>query len=136
MAASNAKRAAVILLLASGQTASAAAAQAKVGVRSVYRWQAEESFAAEVRQARAELFARGAAVLAGGMFEAAEVLRALLKSQSETVRMAAARQVLQLAADLRRETDTEETIAELRERLDALEKRRPPREKLKVRLAK
>jgi hypothetical protein len=52
------------------------------------------------------------------MAEAADVLRALLRSESEAVRLAAARSMLQLGSELRAASEVEERLRALEEALE------------------
>jgi HEAT repeat protein len=63
--------------------------------------------------------------MAAGMTEAADVLRALLKAEAETVRLGAARSLLDLGVKLRE-------VVEFEERLAALERKAADESKPKI----
>jgi HEAT repeat protein len=92
-----------------------------VSERTIHRWRREAAFRERERELRGEMLAQGLGRLVEGMTEAAGVLRALLASQNDQVRLAAARSVIQLGNDLRKTVETEEAIEEIVERLEAIE---------------
>src|SRR5262245_61678447 len=108
-------RTAVTLALAGGDTVATAAQKGGVGERTVYRWLQEDGFRQEVAHTRATMFAQALGRMAEGAVSAVVVLRQLcLKGKSESVRLSAARSILELGNKLR------ESV-ELEERLQALE---------------
>jgi len=119
--AHNGRQEAVLLLLAGGRTVRDAAVKSGVGERTIHRWRQEPAFRERERQLRAEMLAQGLGRLVEGMTEAAGVLRALLTSKNEQVRLAAARSVIQLGNDLRRSVETEHAIEELGQRIQVTE---------------
>jgi transposase-like protein len=119
--AHNGRQEAVLLLLAGGRTVRDAAAESGVSERTIHRWRKEAAFRERERQLRGEMLAQGLGRLVEGMTEAAGVLRALLASEHEQVRLAAARSVIQLGNDLRKTVETEDTIEEIGERLEVIE---------------
>jgi HEAT repeat protein len=119
--AHNGRQEGVLLLLAGGRTVRDAAAESGVSERTIHRWRREAAFRERERQLRGEMLAQGLGRLVEGMTEAARVLRALLASQNEQVRLAAARSVIQLGNDLRKTVETDEAVEELGERLEAIE---------------
>lgn len=95
MAAFGSKNDAVLIpLLASGSTTAAASERSGVSARTIHRKLAEPAFRARVSSFRAEALSRAAGRLADGTVESVDVLRVLLKSESENVRLAAARTIL------------------------------------------
>jgi hypothetical protein len=110
---------ALAVALAAGQTVQAAADQAHVAPRTAYRRLADPTFLAGVRRLRAELVERALGHLADGMVEAAGTLRALLAAGSESVRLGAARSILELACRLRENVELEARLDELEARLSA-----------------
>jgi hypothetical protein len=110
---------AAALALASGKTEDEAADLANCGERTLRTWLATvPGFAARVAELRAEMTARAMGRLIDNMVSAADTLGYLSrKAKAETVRLGAARAVLELGVKLR------ETI-ELEERIRALEGRR------------
>jgi hypothetical protein len=112
-------RPAAILALASGEGVAAAARKAGVTERTVRRWREEDGFRREVARAHAEMFARALGCLAEGAASGALVLRQLaLKAKSESVKLGAARALLELGPKLRESVEREERIAALESRLE------------------
>jgi hypothetical protein len=108
---------ALLVALASGQTVRDAAAAAGIGERTATRRAADPAFRRRVATVRAEMIDRATGQLADSMSAAARVLRQLLDAQSETVRLSAARSILELGAKLREDQELAERIAELETRL-------------------
>ena len=108
--------AALLLALAGGQTLRDAAASAGIGERTATRRVAEPEFRRRVAELRGEMVGRALGRMADGMTDAADTLRALLQAEGESVRLGAARSILELGNKLR------ESV-ELEERLSALERR-------------
>lgn len=108
---------ALALALAAGKTLREAAKIASVGERTAARRWADPSFRSLVTELRGEVVERAIGRMADGMTEAADELRRLLKkARSETVRLGAARSLLELTVKLR-------DAVELERRLTALEGR-------------
>lgn len=106
--------------LATGQTVAGAAAAAGTTERNVYRWLQAPAFKARVAELRADAVARATGRLADGMSAAADVLRGLLAAERESVRLGAARSLIELGVKLRDSTEFEA-------RLQALENATHPR---------
>jgi Helix-turn-helix domain len=105
-----------VLAIASGETIAAAARKANVAERTLYRWRNDDDFCKEVNQARAEMFGRALGYMAEGTVSGALTLRQLcLKGKAETVRLGAARALIELGTKLRE-------VVELEQRLSALER--------------
>jgi HEAT repeat protein len=109
--------AAFVLALAAGQTARDAAQAAGIGERTAARRMADPAFRTRVSQLRGEMVTRALGRLADGMAEAAETVRALLQAESESVRLGAARSLLELGNKLRESVELEERLAALEGRL-------------------
>lgn len=110
-------RQAVVLALAGGETVVAAARKTGVGERTIHRWRQDEAFRREVTAARADMFGRALGSIAEGSASGALVLRQLaLKAKSESVRLAAARALLELGPKLRESVELEERLRILEER--------------------
>jgi hypothetical protein len=109
--------AALVLALAGGQTVRDAARAAGVGERTASRRWADSEFRRRVTGLRAEMVARAAGQLADGMAEAVTTLRRLLTAEAESVRLAAARSILEIGTRLRESVELEVRIQELEERL-------------------
>src|SRR5262249_9159780 len=80
----------------------AAARQANLAPRTAYRRLAQPGFRREVDGLRADMVGQALGRLTEGMTAAADTLRALLSARSESVRLAAARSILELGPRLRR----------------------------------
>jgi hypothetical protein len=107
---------ALALALASGETLRDAARLASVGERTATRRWADPEFRSRVSELRVEMVARSLGRLVEGMAEGAETLRALLKAESESVRLGAARSLLELTLRVRDHTELEERLRNLESR--------------------
>jgi hypothetical protein len=117
---------ALALALASGQTLRDAAPAAGVSERTAGRRWVDPAFRRRVSELRGEMVQRSLGRMADGMSEAADVLRKLLAAESETVRLGAARSMLELGVKLRESVTFAEEMAELRAAVEAIESRRSP----------
>jgi hypothetical protein len=125
MAAGGRKNAdeALIMALASGATVETAARHTGISERTAYRRLAEPTFSRGVTQIRAEMTQQTAGMLTAAATEAVSTLRGLqAKSIPASVRLGAARSVLELGAKLRETAEFEARIAALEE---AAERRQP-----------
>jgi hypothetical protein len=110
----------LLLALACGATAEAAAQKAGVSKTTVHRRLNDPEFRQRLQQARAEILQRTTAALTASSMEAVKTLVELQGGKiPPSVRLGAARAVLELGAKLR------ETV-ELEERIRALEMRNAP----------
>lgn len=109
------------LKLAAGGSVEEAATAAAVSARTVANWLTEQPFQARVDELRGGMVARAAGKLADAMAEAADVLRALLKSDAEGIRLRAADRLTELGLKVAE-------VADLQKRLDQLEARFQARE--------
>jgi hypothetical protein len=109
---------ALALALASGQTLRAGAAAAGVAERTATRRWADPAFRRRVGELRGELVGRALGRMADGMADAADVLRQLLAAQSESVRLGAARALLELGVRLRESVELESRLVELERRAE------------------
>ena len=106
---------AVLLALACGATVEAAAHKAGVSPATVYRRLKEPAFVGRLRELRADMVQRAAAMLTAAAGEAVKTLLALQKDAvPPATRLGAARAILELGTRLRE-------VAELEQRLQALE---------------
>ncbi len=105
--------AALALALASGATIRDAAAAAGVGERTATRRWADAAFRRQVAELRGDMVGRALGRMADGMSDAAAKLRELLTAESESVRLGAARALLELGTKLRESVDHEERLAAL-----------------------
>ena len=74
---------------------------------------ADPAFRRRVVELRADMVARSLGRLADGMADAADTLRALLRAEGESVRLGAARALLELGTKLRESVELEERLAAL-----------------------
>jgi transposase len=125
---SNGKREAVALAVASGLSLRKAAEQCRVGERTVMRWHAEdESFRRRIAELRTQLFDEAVGLLSRLGGKAALVLGLLLDSDSEKVRLAAAKAVLDQATKTRDLAELAAGVEELKQRLDDQDRARKQR---------
>jgi hypothetical protein len=117
--AHNGRREAVALCLASGCTVRDAAREAGCGERTVHTWLTDPAFRNRVSQVRTELFGRAVGRLSRLAGRAADSLGELLEAQNESVRLQAAKTILEAGARLRE-------ALELAQRLDDVEARLGP----------
>jgi hypothetical protein len=104
--------------IAGGRTHQEAALLAAVSTRTVTRRAATPEFRAEVARLRTEMLSRATGALTDGMTAAAGVLRDLLASSAEGIRLRAADKLLENARRMNE-------INDLAERIAALEARKP-----------
>lgn len=116
----------LLLALASGETIRAAAASAGITERTVARRLEEEEFRRQVAQLRAAMIDSAMGRMADGMADAATTLRKLLRAKAESVRLGAARSLLELTIRLRDNIDFEERITALEQRVEQRSTRRRP----------
>jgi hypothetical protein len=108
--------AALLLALAGGRTVRAAARAAGVGERTAARRLADPAFRRQVAELRAEMVERALGRAARGMSAAADTLRQLLRAEKESVRLGAARALLELTVRLREGVELEQRLRALEER--------------------
>ncbi len=114
--------AALLLALAAGQTVRDAARSAGIGERTATRRVADPDFRRRVTELRADMVGRALGRMADGMTDAADTLRALLNAEGESVRLGAARSMLELSVKLRESVELEERLSALEQGMT--EKRR------------
>jgi transposase-like protein len=107
----------VAVALASGATTAAAAKKGGVCERTVRSWMSQPRFRARVDRLRGEAVSSAVALLSKDMVSAAQVLKKLMRSQREDVRLRAARAVLELGVRLRDEEELRRRVEELERRL-------------------
>ncbi len=103
------------LAIAAGLTVADAAKQAGLGERTVYRRLQEPAFQRQVCDIRAAMVAQVSGQLVEASVAAVTTLRGLLDAESESVRLGAAKAVLELGAKFRESTELEARIAALEE---------------------
>src|SRR5258707_1890945 len=109
-----------ILALACGATVEKAAQQAQQSKRTLYRRLAQPVFRRQVQAARAEMLQRSAGTATAATPAALKTLLELLAgSTRDSVRLGAARSVLEVALKLRAITDLEERLAALEQQVAA-----------------
>ncbi len=108
------------LALACGALVSDAAREAGVGVRTAYRRLEQPDFRRRVQELRSGLIDRALGKMADGMVEAAQTLRMLLKADRDSVRLQAARSLLELGCRLREHAELNERVLELEAHLPCL----------------
>src|SRR5262245_41601872 len=88
----------LLVALARGDTVRDAAREAGIGERTAYRRMRDPEFRQRLSAVRADVLERATGRLADAGADAAETLKALLKAESESVRLGAARAILELGA--------------------------------------
>jgi hypothetical protein len=109
------KQEAAALALAAGRTLGQAARDCGGGERTLKTWLHDQpAFGRRISELRAEMTSRALGRLVDCMASAAETLDHLSrKGKSETVRLGAARAVLELGTKLRESVELEERLAEV-----------------------
>ncbi len=105
----------LVLALAAGSTHAQAARKCGVSRATITRRLADPAFRQRVEKARGELWERSASVLAKTASEAAIVLRRLLQSDDEKVRLRAATAALEAGPRLRDQVELAATVRQLEE---------------------
>ncbi len=100
-------------LLASGVTVREAAAKVGLTERSVYRAKEREGFRVKVETIRSALTDSALGILCDSAAAASETLRELLKSETESIRLAAAREVISSCVRLRADVEFERRLSDL-----------------------
>ncbi len=105
------------MALAAGQTLRLAAEASGVAERTAARRWADPAFRRRVNELRSEMVQQSLGRLANGMTAAADKLRELLDAESESVRLGAARALLELGVKLRESVELEQRLADLEQHL-------------------
>ena len=108
---------ALLLALAGGRTVRDAATVAGIGERTVYRRLEDIYFRRRLHATRSELVGRAVGLLADASSEAVSTLKGLLSAQSESVRLGAARSILEIGNRLRESVELEQRLAELEQKV-------------------
>lgn len=116
----------LIAALASGKTQREAADIAGVSMRTLARRQAEPGFRQQVLEARAAMIERATGKLAKATTRAADALLDLLDDESATVRLSAARALLDYAGKYTETTDITERVSRIEALLEAQQPAPPP----------
>jgi hypothetical protein len=110
----------LLLALACGATVEAAARQAGLTKRTVYRRLADPDFRSQLQSVRADVVQRTAGALTAASTEAVKALLALMQPATPPpVRLGAARAVLELGTRLREAAELEERLAALEQQVAA-----------------
>ena len=104
---------ALVMALAVGGTVPAAAQHAGVSERTVYRRLHDPAFCRRVSAARAELLERAVGQLVATASCAAATLRQLLAAPADSIKLGAARSILEFGPKLRESTELEARLAAL-----------------------
>jgi hypothetical protein len=103
--------------LARGATVAEAAKTARISEATAYRRLEQPEFNARVSELRSAMVKTAAGRLADGMTEAADVLRKLLTSASEGIKLRASVALLEQCVKLTELADLQQRVAELERRL-------------------
>jgi hypothetical protein len=107
------KQESIALILAGGTALRVACRKDGVGETTVKRWLKDPVFVHRVTELRSEMTNRALGRLCDGMALAADALRKLLSAESESVRLGAARAVLELGTKLRESVELEQRVTAL-----------------------
>ena len=107
----------VAAALAAGRTVEDAAKAGNVVPRTVYTWNTDTTFRARVVELRQEMLTSATGRVADGMSEAADVLRKLLTSDSEGIRLRAAERLLCLGLELNEKLEMRKRLEEIERQL-------------------
>jgi hypothetical protein len=108
----------LVAALARGATQDQAALEARVSRSTVTRRLREDAFRRQVSEARSELVSRAVGQLADASAEAATTLRELLSADADTVKLGAAKAILETGGRLREQGEIEERLAALEAAID------------------
>jgi len=104
---------ALLVGLAAGQTVRDAAQSAGISERTAGRRTANPDFRRRLTELRAEMVGRALGKLADAAADAVEMLRKLLKAKADSVKLGAARSILELGNKLRESVESEQRLAAL-----------------------
>ena len=108
----------LLIALACGATVENAARKAGVSTATAYRRLADADFRERLQQLRGEMVSRASGTLTAASGEAVRTLVELLKnSVSPSVRLGAARTILEIGMKIREVAELEQRLAELEGRL-------------------
>jgi hypothetical protein len=118
----------LLLALACGATAEAAARQAGVSESTVRRRLKDDAFVRKLHKVRAEMHLRVADQLTAASTEGVRTMVQLMKeTNSGSVRLGAARSVVELSTKVRETADLAIRLTELEQRLDEQSDKKRPR---------
>jgi hypothetical protein len=110
---------ALLVALAGGRTVREAARAAGIGERTATRRLADPAFRRRLAELRAEMVEQALGRAAKAMSAAADTLRKLLQAQRESVRLGAARALLELTPRLRESVELEQRLLALEAKMAA-----------------
>jgi hypothetical protein len=111
----------LLVALACGSSPESAAQKAGLSLRTVYRRRAEPSFCAQIQQLRDDMVRRTEGMLTASGLAAVKTLTTLQESaMSESVRLGAARAILDSGCKLRENVELIDRLAALEARLETL----------------
>jgi hypothetical protein len=111
----------LLLALACGATPEAAAQKVGLSVRTVYRRLAEPAFRLQVQELRADMVRRLAGMLTAAGVGALRTLSQLQESAvSESVRLGAARSIVELGCKVREAADLTDRLAAVEAQLESV----------------
>ena len=113
---------ALAVALASGLTVQEAARKAGVSERTTFRRLADLGFRQRVACARAEMVTQALGMMAEGMTAAAGTLRQLLTASADTVKLGAARSILELTVRLRESVELEQRLTILEQQSEVVQR--------------
>jgi transposase len=99
--------------LASGASIKDAAKMAGIGERTAHRRLSEPEFQQRIAELRMQLLSEAVGRLTDATTEAAETMRSLLQSKSGSVRLSAARAIMEYAPKLREAVELERRMAQI-----------------------
>lgn len=112
---------ALVLALACGATVEAAARQCGLSERTVYTRLKDVAFQKQVKLVRSDMVRRSAGLLSAAAGQAVQTLLELMRSPSPpTVRLGAAKAVLEIGLKVRELAELEAEVRELEAKVDAL----------------
>jgi hypothetical protein len=117
----------LVMALAAGLTNKQAAKEAGVSERTVVRRLGDPAFRKQVADARATTVEQAAARLTAASLMAVKTLLELLGAESESVRLSAAKGILEIGTKMREAGELETKVKDLADRLAQLEESRGPR---------
>jgi hypothetical protein len=107
----------LILVLAGGRTVAEAASEVDISPRTVNRRLEDPAFRRRVEETRTAMFEVALGNLAGSLTEACSAVRSLLKSDSDQVKLGAARTIFDMTMPLLDSLTIDRRLAEIERRL-------------------
>jgi len=109
-----------LMAIAVGRPVAECAALADVSEATVRRRLRSAKYMAKVREIRRQMTSQASGQLADGLAEATATMRALLKSSNDSVRLGAAKGMVQLSVQLGEMSDLAEKVGKLEQMVAAL----------------